>query len=937
MDGLPPFHQTNTLFLRKPQTQNPKLRCHSLSCPALGDTAPCTATPAYALQLSPSSVPAVVGGFSGVNSLASVKMIHAQMIKMPGKWSFDDHLVKILIRHYVNFGDHRSAALALLLGLARSNVGWNSFSEELKDFRELPVQILEVFDDLRCKGMVFDARIFTVALRVCTCVLDLWLGVVIHAFVIKTSLDSDAHLQRALMNFYERCWGIERANQVFNEMPKREDVVWNEAVKLNMKQGQWIRALELFRDMQYSCMKVKCTTTVRVLQACGKLKALAQGKQIHAHVLRFGMESSVPICNVLISMYAKNGELERAGAVFNSMEDHNLTSWNSIIYAFASFGFLNDAWSHFHKLESSTIEPDIITWNCLLSGHTLNGSYEDVLTILRTMQTSGIQPNSSSITCGLQSVIELGLLPHGKEIHGYVMRHDLHYDVYVGTSIVDMYVKSDCLDIARAVFNNLKSKNIFAWNSLISGYSFKGHLQDAENLVGQMEEAGIKADIVTWNSMVSGYSMWGHTEKALDMIHQIKLSGLTPNVISWTALISGCSQNGKYRESLEFFIRMQEEGIEPNAATISTILRICGGLSLLQKGKEIHCLSVKIGVTRDVYVATAIIDMYNKSGNWRSAHKVFKRIHKNSLASYNCMIMGFAIYGLGKEAISLFHAMCSNGITPDAITFTAILSACNNSGLVDEGWEFFDKMSGDYNLTPKVEHYSCMVDLLGRAGYLDETWDFIQSMPLKPDATIWGALLCSSRIHENIEYAEIAAENLFELEPDKSANYVLMMNLYAMSNRWKDVAHVKELMNSAGVKHTQAWSWIQIDRTVHHFSAEQSTHPDCGEIYFELYQLISQIKKLGYVPDVSCVYQNIDDVEKEKVLLSHTEKLAITYGLMKRKGSAPIRVIKSSRICSDCHTVAKYISMLQNCEIVIKDGVRFHHLSKGNCSCKDCW
>ncbi|KAF8032464.1 hypothetical protein BT93_D1393 [Corymbia citriodora subsp. variegata] len=739
------------------------------------------------------------------------------------------------------------------------------------------------------------------------------------------------------MNFYERCWGIERANRVFNEMPKREDVVWNEAVKLNVKHEQWVRALELLREMQYSCMKVKGTTTVRVLQACGKLKALAQGKQIHAHVLRFGMESSVPICNVLISMYAKNGELELAGAVFNSMEDRNLTSWNSIISAYASFGFLDDAWNHFHKLKSSTIKPDIVTWNCLLSGHTLNGSYEDVLTILRMMQIYGIQPNSRSITCGLQSVIELGLLPHGKEIHNYVIRHDLDCDVYVGTSIVDMYAKRDCLDIARAVFNNLKSKNIFAWNSLISGYSFKGHLQDAENLVGQMEDAGIKPDIVTWNSMVSGYSMWGHTEKALDMIHQIKLSGLTPNVISWTALISGCSQNGKYRESLEYFIQMQEEGIKPNAVTISTVLQSCGGLSLLQKGKEIHCLSVKNGMTRDVCVATAIIDMYNKSGSWRSAHKVFKRIHKNSLASFNCMIMGFAMYGLGKEAISLFHEMCSIGITPDAITFTAILSACKNSGLVNEGWEFFDKMSRDYNVTPKIEHYSCMVDLLGRAGYLDETWDFIQKMPLKPDATIWGALLCSSRIHENIEYAEIAAKNLYELEPDNSANYVLMMNLYAMSNRWKDFDHVKELMNSAGLKNGQAWSWTQIDHTVHHFSAGQSTHPDCGEIYFELYQLISQIKKLGYVPDVSCVYQDIDDVEKEKVLLSHTEKLAITYGLMKRKGSAPIRVIKNSRICSDCHTVAKYISMLRKCEIIIKDGVRFHHLSKGNCSCKDCW
>ncbi|KAJ6679808.1 hypothetical protein OIU79_019526 [Salix purpurea] len=202
-----------------------------------------------------------------------------------------------------------------------------------------------------------------------------------------------------------------------------------------------------------------------------------------------------------------------------------------------------------------------------------------------------------------------------------------------------MYVKNDCLTSSQAFFDNMKNKNIVAWNSLISGYSFKGHFDDAKRLLNRMKVEGIKPDLITLNSLVAGYSMCGHTKEALALIHDIKISGLTPNVVSWTALISGCSQNGYYTESFEFFVQMQEEGIKPNSATISSLLRTCGGLSLLQKGKEIHCLSIRKGYIEDVYVATALIDTYSKSGDLESAQEVFRSAEK-TLASWNCMIMG---------------------------------------------------------------------------------------------------------------------------------------------------------------------------------------------------------------------------------------------------------------------------------------------------------
>ncbi|KAL3572112.1 hypothetical protein D5086_026016 [Populus alba] len=728
MDKLAPFHHSPPLL----QNHKPKpIRTHSppsLSV-ALITTSSLETTP------RPTHVPNLgsLNGFTADSkTLDSVKAMHAQMIKKGNKWN-SDSMAKHLITSYLELGDCKSAAVVFFVGFARNYVMWNNFLEEFKSFGGDPSEVLEVFKELHCEGVVFDSRVISVVLKICASVMNLWLGLEVHASLIKRGFELDVYVRCALMNFYGRCWCVESANQVFHEPPNLDDLLWNEAILVNLKNERFVKALELFREMQFLTSKVNATTVLKILQACSKKGALNEGKQIHGYVLKLAMESNLSICNSLIIMYSRNGKIKLASRVFDSMKDHSLSSWNSIISSYTTLGYLNDAWNLFCKMERSGTKPDIITWNSMLSGNAIVSSYKEVLIILRRMQAAGFRPNPRSITSVLQAVIEPGLLNFGKEIHGYVIRNGLDYDAYVGTSLLDMYVKNDCLTSSQAIFDNMKNKNIVAWNSLISG-------------------------------LVAGYSMRGHTKEALALIHGIKISGLTPNVVSWTALISGCSQNGNYSESIEAFVQMQEEGIKPNSATISSLLRTCGGLSLLRKGKEIHCLSIRKGFIEDLYVATALIDTYN---------------------------------------------------------------------------------------------------LLGRAGYLDEAWDFIQTMPIKPDASVWGAMLGSCRIHGNIEFAEIAAKELFKLEPYNSANYVLMLSLYAMSNRWEDVDRIKDLMDTRGIKPRQVWSWIQIDQRVHLFSAGGIPHQDEGEIYYELYQLVSELKKFGYLPDVNCVYQNIDEEEKQ--------------------------------------------------------------------------
>lgn len=878
--------------------------------------------------------------FNGFNSLRSVKERHAQIIKMSGKRNSEAKM-QSLVTSYLAFCDPHSAAMLFLVDSPENCLYWNSFLQEFKINGGSPFGILEVFSDLHQKGVSFDRGSFTVILKLCANLREICLGLEVHACLIKKGFDLDVYIKCSLMNFYGRCERIDSANLVFNEMPDCNFQLWNEIVLVNLRSERWKHAIGLFRKMQFSLVKANSFTLAKVLKACSRTEALHEGRQIHGYVIRLALGSNLLICNSLISMYCKSKKLELARKVFDLMESRNLSSWNSIISGYSALGYLDEAWSLFNEMEKSGIERDIITWNCLFSGHILHGSYREVLSILRSMQLSGFKPNSCSVISVLQAISELQILKSGKEIHGYVIRNGLDYDIYVGTSMLDMYVKNNDLINAQVVFDSMSRRNIFAWNSLISGYSYKGQFEDAIELLKQMETEGIKPDLVTYNSLVFGYSVRGNIGEALDIIRRIKISGLEPNVVSWTALISGCSQNERYRASLEFFMEMQKEGIKPNSTTVLCLLQACAGLSLLHKGKEVHSMAIRNGFIKDVFVLTTLVDMYSKSGSLKTAYNIFRRIENKTLATWNSMIMGFAMYSLGNQVMYLFKRMQEEGFQPDAVTFTALLSSCKASGLLDEGWRYFDNMKSRYGITPTIEHYSCMVDLLGKCGYPDEAWEFVKSMPLEPDGAVWGALLGSCRVRHDIELAEVAAKNLFKIEPYNPVNYYMMMHLYGISNRHEDAEGIRMLMKDAGVGLGNSWSWIQVKQKIHMFGATGKAHPEEGEIYYNLYKLFSAIKKLGYVAggDTKCAHQNIDEEgEKEKILLAHTEKLAITYGLMKSKSSfVAIRVIKNTRMCCDCHTTAKYISLLTRREIFVKDGVRFHHFTNGKCSCNELW
>ncbi|KAM0938462.1 putative tetratricopeptide-like helical domain superfamily, DYW domain-containing protein [Dioscorea sansibarensis] len=884
----------------------------------------------------PSSSSPMYEELMNLTSLASVKQAHARILKSVEASQRDWLLMNKMLQLYSEFGNFHSAAMVFFIGLQHEALSWPDLIEKFRN-EENPSKLLEVLGELHAMGVVFTAGVLITALKISSKLEDLFLSLQMFTFVIKLGFDSDPYVMCALMDFHADFFGIETANEFFVETSMKSNVLWNKAVTLNVEYGEWLNALKFFQKMQTLSVKADEVTIAKLLHACGRLQTLKEGKALHGYAIRSGYSSALLVSNVLIAMYSHNASAELARRVFQSMESRNLVSWNSIISGFALNGLLDDALKLFNEMVSSGLQPDLVSWNCLLSGHSLHGSTDEAMNILRRMVTMDLKPNSSSISSVLRVVSDSGLLDFGKQIHGYVMRHGLTSNVYVGTSLIDMYVKCCRLSDARRVFDLMKHRNVFTWNSLISGFAHGGFLDESLELLKQMEREGVQPDLTTWNGLIDGYTIKGMSKQASRLIHQLKAIGIRPNVVSWTSIISGCCQNAHYEDSLYYFKEMQNDGIEPNSVTLATVLRACAALAFLKKGAELHCFALRKGIDCDTFVATGLIDMYCKSGSLGVARRIFDNMSNKTLASWNAMSMGFAAHGLWKEATSLFDEMCEAGLKPDGISFTAVLSACRHSGLTSEGWKYFDNMRNTYNVIPTVEHYACMVDLLARGGYLDEAWDFIRDMPLEPDASVWGALLGACRNHRNVEIAEIAAKHLFKLEPYNPANYLLMMSIYAYENRWKDVEIMRDAMDAAGVKSRAGWSWIQIGQNVHVFHVEGKLHPEIGEIYFELYQLVSEMKSLGYVPDISCIVHNVNETEKEKLLLSHTEKLAITYGLIRTERNTAIRVITNTRACNDCHSMAKFISKMRGREILLRDGARYHRFKDGKCSCNDYW
>ncbi|KAK6918929.1 Pentatricopeptide repeat [Dillenia turbinata] len=611
--------------------------------------------------------------------------------------------------------------------------------------------------------------------------------------------------------------------------------------------------------------------------------------------------------------------------------------------------------------------PEIYLYNAMIRGFAKHNMYDDAIQTYSRMLFSGFLPDVFTLPCVLKACFSPMTYEIGNAVHAQIFRLGFESNVVVQNGVVAFYAKGNQIERARIVFDGLRDRTVVSWTSMISGYTQNGQPREALAIFSEMRELDVELDWIALVSVIKaltdvedleqGMAVHGNVLKmGLELEHDLAIA-LTAmyakcgeveiarslfdkrkieHVLLWNAMISGYAKSGFAEEAIELFKNMKYVNLKPDSVTVRSAVLASAHMGSLELAKWMDDYISNSEYKDDIYVNTALIDMYAKCGSVESARAVFDRALDKDVVVWSAMIMGYGLHGMGREAINLFETMRQVGMWPNDVTFVALLNACNHSGLVDEGRFYFYRMK-DYGIEPRHQHYACVVDLLGRSGHLEEAYDFIMDMPMEPGVTVWGALLGACKIHRNVKLGEYAAEQLFELDPKITGHYVQLSNLYASSRLWTGVAKVRILMKKKGLQKDLGYSLIEINGKLQVFRVGDKSHPESKEIFEELENLEKRLREAGYAPDTESIMHDLNYEDKEHALCNHSERLAIAYGLIRTPPGTTLRIIKNLRACVNCHSATKLISKLVNREIIVRDAKRFHHFKDGVCSCGDHW
>ncbi|KAG9446616.1 hypothetical protein H6P81_012744 [Aristolochia fimbriata] len=543
----------------------------------------------------------------------------------------------------------------------------------------------------------------------------------------------------------------------------------------------------------------KVDTAASLLKACNVLSHLAQ---IHAHIFRTQLHQNNSLASSLVSLYAGFSLPHVALLVFSFISFPTLSLFNHTIRA------LSRAPS-FHL-------------RCIQLYHRMIGE--------------GIKPDNFTFPFVLNSCAGLADASQAMEVQGRVTKTGFAKFLPVSNALIDVYGKCDAIDRSYKVFEEMTVRDTVSFNAILSGHARIGHdMAAAKTLFQSMQERNVISynamivgyvnsgdlnsardvfdgmpfrNVVSWTTMIVGYTKNGLVDVARRLFDEMR----ERNLITWTAMITGYSQNGQPSEALALFDRMvTSTGIRPDAATMTGVISAIAQLGRPELANSIQSFIEKNKIEKNERVLTALLDMFGKCGNMQEACRVFDEIPKPDVYSYSAVIAGLASHGCGEKALNIFGRMQEDGIEPDHITFVGLLTACSHAGLVEDGLRLWKVMVEDYSIEPGPDHFACIVDMLGRTGRLEEAHDIVQMMPPGAHAGALGALLSGCKTFCNVEMAECAASQLFELEPENTGNYMLLSNIYASVDRWEDAMRVRIEMKKSGATKLQGCSWTEFN------------------------------------------------------------------------------------------------------------------------------
>uniref|UniRef100_A0A0E0JIZ8 DYW domain-containing protein n=1 Tax=Oryza punctata TaxID=4537 RepID=A0A0E0JIZ8_ORYPU len=464
------------------------------------------------------------------------------------------------------------------------------------------------------------------------------------------------------------------------------------------------------------------------------------GEALHAWALKSGAASHAPVANSLISFYSSLPRplLPAAFAVFDDIppDARDVASWNSLLNPLSRHRPLH-ALSRFRSMLSSTVLP---------SPH----SFAAAFTAAARAASASAGTAAHALACKIPSAV---------------------CNVYVCTSLLNMYCKLGIVCDARRVFDEMPQRNSFSWSTMVAGYAaekcsgeafdlFRLMLEGCpseksefvatavlsavsvplgllmgEQMHGLIVKDGLLDFISVENSLVTMYAKAG----CMDAAFHVFESSRERNSITWSAMITGYAQNGEADRAVYMFSQMHAAGFTPTEFTFVGVLNASSDLGALAVGKQAHGLMVKLGFEVQIYVKSALVDMYAKCGCIADAKEGFDQLYEVDIVLWTAMVSGHVQNGEHEEALTLYARMDKEGIIPSKSTIASGLRACAGIAALEPGKQLHTQIV-KYGLGLGAPVGSALSTMYSKCGNLEDGMCVFRRMPDR-DVIAWNSII----------------------------------------------------------------------------------------------------------------------------------------------------------------------------------------------------
>ncbi|KAG6418668.1 hypothetical protein SASPL_120872 [Salvia splendens] len=558
---------------------------------------------------------------------------------------------------------------------------------------------------------------------------------------------------------YAKLGNNDYAQKLFDGMPVRNLVTWTSLISACSQMGLSEKALDCFREMIIEDgITPNHYTYVAALSACAHIRALRNGKEIHARIFKIEETVNSFVNNSLVNFYGKCGLLKSARLLFETIS-----------------------------------EPNTVSCVSLITSYTQSGDNDEGLRIFLRSLRIGVKINEFTYVSILHACAALLILDVGKQVKAHAsraLREAEKPSITAWTALI-----GSCVHLGRSreaidLFQELNSAGLKpseqTFACVLGAFSRDVEIKGGMQLHCLIIKMGVKPFIFVSNALLDYYAKLGCLCDSFKTFSEID----TCDIVSWNALIAGCINAKSYDIAIRVIQGMLLEAFEPDTYTYSSLLSVCGDLPAAEWGKQTHCCIIKPRLDANVVVGSALVNMYAKCGRLNDARKVFDTLPRKKLVSWNAMIGGYAQHGFGREALEIFGIMMRNGVKPDDITYLGVLSSCGHVGAMEEALHHFGSMTREFGITPRTDHMACVVGLFAQKGKTKEAYDFIRNFGGAPNKVVWRSLLFGCVINRHLELARYAAEQILCIDPKDTSAHVMLSNIYADSDMWSEASEV---------------------------------------------------------------------------------------------------------------------------------------------------